>query len=583
MTTKVRALLVDNETQNRLLIVQALSLELDPFLLQVEWCHSASAVDARHKIREEAVFDFALVDYHLGRAQMSGQVVVRELRARSPHTLIVVVSNRADEHPDFITRSLEAGADYAINRGELVLPEVPGSSSEHGWDYASLAGRIHRHLLAHHTAIDLPITFGEDIGMRSMLHSIGGIPTDDGSTPEERGKRIARSLIVNCIDVENAATAQLAVSHLAPGRSGAYVCKVVHTRQGASTRSYVVKIGLDHEALKYEKSANLRAAEVLPPEVLVRIDGNVVSDRASGYSAYAARLAGNSVTLASWLTAERAPTPEATDAVARVLFGEHLAPLFEENLRSPRRILDWLRFSPVHRLRLRIALTAYAEIWRADDGAGRDDAPALADRLRAFTDTGALPVADPEKLTAETVYVGGFGDLHSTNVLVQQSAFPRPMLVDASLYGAHHWTADATRLLVDLTLRVRQVGARSLLWTHVAEGVSYANGLCPLAGHRTPGDRPVETLIHHTLARLPEFLFVERLNLTRAVWHWQWHAALAREFVRQGARADLTPTHAVLALTTAAHHLRAATRLCDGQDFGLPGPATPAETPCDTA
>jgi hypothetical protein len=309
----------------------------------------------------------------------------------------------------------------------------------------------------------------------------------------------------------------------------------------------------------------------------------VVLDRPSGYSAYAARLAGNSVTLASWLTSATPPTSADTDAVARVLFGEHLTPLFEENLQSTRRVQDWLKLSPVHRLRLHIALETYAEIWRDPDGADREDAPAMAQQLRTFADTGALSVADPDGPEVKTVFVAGFGDLHSTNVLVQQSTFPRPMLVDASLYGTHHWTADAARLLVDLTLRVRQAGARSLLWSHVAEGVTYANRLCPLSKDLVPGDRPVEALIYHTLVRLPEFLCVDKLDMTRAAWHWQWHAAMAREFVRQGARSDLTPTHAVLALTTAAHHLQTATRLFEGRDFGIGDKATVPEIACDAA
>jgi hypothetical protein len=41
-------------------------------------------------------------------------------------------------------------------------------------------------------------------------------------------------------------------------------------------------------------------------------------------------------------------------------------------------------------------------------------------------------------------------------------------------------------------------------------------------------------------------------------WHWQWHVALAREFLRQGSRPGLLPTRAVLALTAAARHLQQA-------------------------
>jgi hypothetical protein len=188
----------------------------------------------------------------------------------------------------------------------------------------------------------------------------------------------------------------------------------------------------------------------------------------------------------------------------------------------------------------------------------------------------------PDRLKGKTVYVDGFGDLHSTNVLVQQGTYARRVLVDASLYGKHHWTADATRLLVDLMLRVRYAGADAMLWARLGDAAAYAARLCPLANELSPDGSPVDALLFRALVQLPEYLQVENLGLPKQDWHWQWHVGLAREFVRQGSRPDLMPTHAVLAFMSAAHHLKVAAWLVDRIDFGVQDAAL-VELACDTA
>jgi hypothetical protein len=156
-------------------------------------------------------------------------------------------------------------------------------------------------------------------------------------------------------------------------------------------------------------------------------------------------------------------------------------------------------------------------------------------------------------------YVHGFGDLHATNILVRTAGRPGPVLIDASAYGPQHWAGDAARLLVDLVLQARRTGVDAMLWTSVAADAPYAGGLCGCAGAGA-GDpaNPVDALVGQVIARRDTYLHLADLRLREAAWHWQWHVALAREFLRQGSRPGLMPPTAVLALAAAAGQLERA-------------------------
>jgi CheY-like chemotaxis protein len=567
VTTRIRGLLVEDEPPNAKLIKKYLDLEFRGFGWNVKWEQSRNALDARTVVQREPPFDFAIVDYELGQGQQNGPAVVTQIRrSGGGQTFVLVLTGRASKFPAFQHQSRQAGADHAINRGELT------ADPEHEWSFAKLAGKIRNHLLAHDRAEGVTVAFADDVGIRSTLHSLGSYTGRDA----DGGERIARSMAIACLEPGyQPKETMLQVSHLAPGRSGAHVCRVDKIRPGEPTESFVLKIGLDVAALRYERDRNADAGRVLRDDTLARIVGDVQVDATSGYAAMAARLATDAVTLASWLTGPGDPPPQRARDAAEVLFGEQLSQLFEPALRHRTPIARWLSSSPVLRLRTEQVLAVYQPVWGDRAGGRQDDSGELAALLADFVATGKLAVTRPARLDGDTTFVGGFGDLHSTNVLIQQGLHDRPVLVDASSYGKQHWATDAARLLVNLTLRVRRSGAPAMLWLDIDDSVRFADRLCPRADRAGDGDRePVDAFVSQILANLPRYLHLEALELPVAAWHWQWHVALAKEFLRQGSRLDLAAPRAVMALTSAAHHLRRAATLVDEIDYGVTSTAS---------
>lgn len=554
VTVRPRGLVVDNDPELAEGVRNILNLGFRRFRWEVDWVMSHSALAACQLVQDEPPFDFAIVDYDLGPYE-NGLSVVKELRNTSTDCYILVITGETDSHPAFTDRSKRAGADHAIIRHRLNLEEPDTSNRDDDWDGFSLARRIRKHMIIQDRADGLTITFAKDTSVQSMLYSLGD-PSGTHRDVMTRGEHIARTLILNCLERDDDAGAALHVEHLAPGRSGAHVCKVLRSQAGQPDETFVIKIGLDQAALDEERRANENAVRVLTPQVLIELTGGLRTDPASGYSALAARLARDAVTLASWLH-DPSTTVEQAKNVADELFGAHLARLFQLNLRQRRGATGWITMSPVHQLRVHDALSTYGDVWAHPQGADRPDADELGAVLREYVDFGSLPNVDARLLDEDVIFVNAFGDLHATNVLVQKVGQPRPVLVDASRYGAHHWATDAARLVVDLVLQVRRPGVESMLWSSLADEYGFAESLCHCSSATIDevAEHPVDAFIAQVVAKLREYLRLTDLGLREAVWHWQWHIALAREYLRQGSRPGMVPPRAVLALSSAARHL----------------------------
>ncbi|MEU6024673.1 response regulator [Micromonospora sp. NPDC047134] len=554
MTRKPRGLIVDDKPD----VVQRVRKILDYGFSklgddwEVQWHSAGDPVEALKLVRE-VKFDFALIDFELQEGE-TGLSVVEELRhLRKNECYILVTTAEANRNPDFERVSRNAGADHAIIRTNR-LTVNPARGDDEGWDAYSLARKIRRRLRVLDRADEFKIVFAEEAGVQSMLHSLGD-PPGEHHNARTRGELIARTLILECLESESDNDATLTVRHLAAGRSGAYVCKVVREEPGEAVESFVLKIGLDRAALEAEKAANRAAARTLRSHVLVRLDRDLKRDEASGYSAIAAELVDDAVTLGEWLQ-RPGTTVEQVITLADELHGHQLIHLLQKNLCREALTADWLTMSPVLRLRVYDALNAYAEVWKDERGAGQRDTEEMAAVIRAFVESGVLPATAKERLGNRVIHAHGFGDLHSANVLVQVTDSPRALLVDASNYAVHHWATDVTRLLVDLVLRVRRPGIESMLWSEVSVEADFASGLCHCTGEVAVGDAAlVDAYIARVVAERSRYLSLDTLQPREVDWHWQWHVALAREFLRQGSRPGLIPTRAVVALTAAARHL----------------------------
>ncbi|GAA0382903.1 hypothetical protein GCM10009541_26890 [Micromonospora gifhornensis] len=556
MRTRARGLVVDNEAAVILQVQDILDYGFSQLgEWEVEYKEASTPTDAV-RLAREVDFDFAVLDYDLN--DETCLPVVRELRKhRKDNCYILVVTGESKKNPNFLKRSVEAGADDAIIRDNQLTMYPAFEGDRNGWDGENLARRIRERMRVQDREDGFRIVFAPEAGVQSMLHSLGD-PPGEYRDAMKRGDLIARTLIVKCLGTDDDAGTSLTVRHLAPGRSGAHVCKVVRVQQGQPKESFVLKIGLDRASLLAEKEANRRAGRALRSQVLVRLDRELRSHEQSGYSAIAAELARDAVTLKDWLHHRDTTTEQATK-LARELHRGHLRELLQPALHESRPVSQWLTMSPVLRGRVLDALDTYAQVWHDDRGAGQADAEPMAAVLRDFVGTGALPGVAPKRLGKEVLHAGGFGDLHSGNILVQSVGEPHPLLIDASQYGVHHWATDTTRLLVDLVLQVRRPGIESMLWTGVAAEAGFAIGLCDCTGSLKPDPgSPTDAYIVELVTERVTYLCLDDLAPRRVDWHWQWHVALAREFLRQGSRPGLLPTRAVLALTAAARHLQQA-------------------------
>ncbi|MER7460666.1 response regulator [Micromonospora sp. NPDC126480] len=565
---EIRGLIVENKHRQGAIIRDHMDLEFEEIGLTVTWAIELDAISARKAVRDRSPFDFAIVDYGLGEGQQSGIAVVEELRARSAQTYILVITGRGNEFPNFRDEALKAGADEAVIRFILNVGR-PG-----GMTFRDLANQIRLHLARQRDFEGLRVVFpDDDLNLESTLHTIGS-PNPPGTDSVAIGKQIVRTLAIECLAPTYRPDATtLTVGYLAPGRSGAHVCRIDH-QEGRSTSSHVLKIGLDRRALEFEVAANKRALHVLGAGDLVGFSGQIRSHSDYGYHAVTAPLAMEAVTLAEWLSEA---TIDEAETVAEILFGAQLTKLFAPGQREARPLVEWLTGTPVLRLRLRNTLTLYEEILAGEEAtAGPSGGAGWADALTDFVDKGVL--ANGRRPDGTTTFIDAFGDLHCTNVLVYPSPHRRPVLVDASMYGPNHWAVDAARLVVDLVLSVRRAGPASLHWSNVAEVSSYLDGLCGPARAARPEAAPeaVDAFIGQIVDELPTYVHAEALQMTTEQWHWQWHAALAKELVRQGTRAGLPGPRAVAAIVAAARQLAFAADAYAMISYSTDSAATPA-------
>jgi CheY-like chemotaxis protein len=554
---RIRGLVVDDNEGNARLIKGTFKIEFEELGWEVDWTLHNDAMQARETVREAEPFDFAVVDLHLGDDIPNGYVVVRELRKKADRTFVLVVTQYLDRFRDFREKAMmKEGA-----HGAALLSELSAESGTE-WSFASVAKKFRRHL----RSFDIDINFNHsDPGILSILQNVGADRHGDST---EHGLRAVYTLALKCLDQHFTDDARPTLSYLAPGRSGAYVCRLDVSRPRQPTQSFVLKMSLDKQALKHELKANNEARGVLSQQTLMSLFDRLEFDPQSGYAAIAGRIADGAVPLGGWLT-DSATHNEACE-VARVIFGDQLRGLFAQQLQHDVPLSRWLRSPDLLRLRLRNRSSAFLEAL-ADPRAGDcgEDAADLVRILTGFVDTGALPVAQPDLLLRDTKYVKGFGDLHSANILVQTGVRPRPVLIDASRYGDHHWSADSSRLLVDLFLRCWRPGMPSFLWDDFTELSQLAARLCPVCGYGgLPHDRTVVgAFVNEVIIRLPSFLQFTALKVLRSEWHWQWHIALAKEFLRQAFHVDVTPPRSTLALQAAANHVKVGARLVDEIEF----------------
>ena len=550
---RLRAFLVDDNKGNAELIEQTLSLELDTLGYSVDWEKEADAISARQTVRRLEPFDFAIVDLFLNeQEEQDGIDVLRDLKAKDSRTFILLVTSYPQLSPGFRDDAAPY-CTYAIMRDEL--------RKSRRWSFEVLAREILEHITAHGL-----IEFGQvkydstDPAILSLLRHVGqsvaGTRQNHDSEEElqRAAGRVIRNLAIQCIGGPYDETTEFRVSHLAQGRSGSQICRVDLQRRGEPMRAFVLKFGVDRRMLERECRANLEAQKALSEQVLVAVSGSVKSD-VSGYHAIAAQVAPESVTLAEWLQGDA--NNAAARIIAEVLLSEALRPLFAADAVQPIVTRVWLTPSVTEIARARSTLARYQPAMSSQHAGNMKRVDRELRKLLSFIEVRSDLISGSAAVPKHVYYTRSFGDLHSRNVLVQSRVQPRPVLIDASLFGTRHWASDTARLIVDLFLKIRRPGVDAMTWHDFGESVEAGLRLCPRSYQLADSAAsPTEAFISHSIIDMPRFTNALGLGLSADEWHWQWHAALAKEFLRQASHEDVTPARATLAIILAGRHLR---------------------------
>lgn len=559
---RIKILLVDDEEENAGLFEEEFTIEFERLGIFADFVHGAdSAISALRAIKEMAdrqeLIDAVFVDLCLtnNSSDPNGARVLDAMAEHYRDAYILLYTGLDRENPGF--------ADKYRDQASLAIARWDIKQSSY-WSWRTIAEDIKAHLINVGRLNARPATYDEeDVGIMSVLEEVG-----DDAFPAKRhevGARILRLLALECLDGIVNPDRDLKIEFLAAGRSGANVCRLIFGGAREPRQSFVLKFGFDQGALKRELEKNRDAVKVLGQLPLMATVGKLASHK-SGYHAitanFAANASSNAIPLREWLTG--VATSEQATRMAEEVLNELLEPLFSRDGVPEMSVDDWITLRPGRRLRTLAAIERYGHVLSDSRTYGLPGSDELIERLSAFV-RGDREIAGTPSALVNVVRVRSFGDLHSNNILVQLGVNPRPVLIDASLYGEDHWSADHARLLIDLLLRVRNSGVESLLWPPVTDADEQVVLLCHECPSpesvEEPGDGATGAFIAQAVRQLTSSTHRDALGISSTAWHWQWHVALARELLRHATHEDLTPPRACMGLVLADQHLRIASGL----------------------
>jgi CheY-like chemotaxis protein len=556
----IRILIVDDDSANVRDLRESFEFELEKVDLAPVWIPDTySSYRARQAIRLQSnkPIDVAMVDLCLANdsENTDGANVIDDVRRYHPDAYIILYTQMIQRHSDFKERH---GGPADVS---LMKYEMRDSST---WPLSKIAQKIDAHLISiGRKGAGATNYRQDDVGIMSVLEEVGH--DAQHSPPDVEGARILRSLAFDCLDGLVDQDRDLTIEFLAAGRSGANVCKLDFDGANQPRESFVLKFGLDEGALKKELSRNAEAVRVLGQSPLMSIVGKLGSHK-GGHRAITANFASstsnNVMALRKWLISAASPSQAAT--AAQELLSDQLRPLFESAKAGEVAVDNWISLRPGGRLRTLAVIERYGNALDDARACGVTDSRDLVQRLSSFVsgDRTVAGAPSPERMVK---FVKSFGDLHSNNVLIQLGVNPRPILVDASLYGQDHWSADNARILIDLLLRVRNSGVEAMLWPAVAKVDEQVVLLCPECQSpeslASPEDGATGAFIAQAVSQLYSSTHRELLAVPSVAWHWEWHVGLARELLRQASYEDLSPPRACMGLLLADQHLRIAKML----------------------
>jgi hypothetical protein len=544
---KIRALVVDDMPAANESTTSRFSRAFAGFGWEIDWT-TATTVDLGQQLIASSIppFDLVIADLLFPREDVAnrdlyepgGLELIKDASRRSGHSFILVISNGRDYLPDLMDEAKGLGAHHVVRR-------VDFSTGSQIHSPAAIAAEIQAHLLDNGTVAACTVSADEgDPAVQGLLQQVGG-PT------------IAR-LYAMILEASKHTTRHIELRYLTPGVSGASVCTVTAQVDSVGQISHVLKLSQARRLLAEEAHRGQRAAEVLPAHLLVQHRPAHPVGPVNGWHALGGPLVKGATTLHQWLSA--GPGREDVEDVLEALLVEGLGPSYAEGQFEPGEPLARLAF-PHHRQGS--VLESLGELRGAlvrSDGGGLDEETShqLVSDVTAFVTERQLPRVLKWSIPRQTYTCYGHGDLHGGNILISTGRHPLPQLIDPSLFSVAHWASDPACLAVDLLMRCVDAGAESMFFTGFSTWRKLAYDFS-----RGDSDLSSVTSTDATRAALAALSWIAA-NLHRvqpraqADLRWEWHAGLARQFLRSTYHGDIPHPKRAVAFAAAYDQITAA-------------------------
>ena len=549
---RIRALVVDDDPRLAESMKNRLGREIG---WDVDW-ETATDVDEGQRLLASSAmpFDLVVADLMFPREDVPdlddprGFDLIKDASQRSAHTFILAVSTGRDYLPDLMENARRLGAHHVVRRSEFSTASTVHSP-------AAIAAKIQAHLLDNGT-----VSTGEvaadplDPGIQGLLHQVGEAT-------------IAR-LYSKILEAGGHQTDRIELRFLTPGASGASICTVTAQVDGVGRMSHILKLSQAEDLLTREAERGRRAAEVLPPPLLVQHRPPHAVGPVNGWYALAGPLIERATTLRGWLAGER--TPEMVSHVLEALFADGLAHVYAEGRPTPMHLLESFGFTPYRQRCILQVLEELREALERDDGGGlAGETGRIVRVLTTFITESRLPGITQDEIPRETYVCYAHGDLHGANVLVSTGHHPWPQLIDPSHFGVAHWATDPALLAVDLLMRSVDAGTESMLFTGFSTWRTLASRFA--AGQQeltavttTPGTSSALAALSWIAANLNRVAPVMRPGNGESRYRWEWHMALARNLLRCTYHTDIPHAKRALAFVAAYDQLIAAVEAIAG-------------------
>jgi hypothetical protein len=528
---------------------------------EIEWdvkWETATDVDEGQRLMASSAtpFDLVVADLMFPREDVPehdeprGLDLIRDASQRSSHTFILAISTGRDHLPDLMDQARQLGAHHVLRRNEFST-----ASSVHS--PAAIAAEIQAHLLDNGTVPTCEVTAdSRDPGIQGLLHQVGEAT-------------VAR-LYSKILEASGHQATRIELRFLTPGASGASVCTVTAHVDGVGRMSHILKLSRARDLLAREAERGKRAAEILPPNLLVHHHPPHSVGPVNGWYALGGPLIVRATTLREWLLSSQSSAAAVGD-VMEALFVDGLGQVYAEGRSEPARPSDSFAFSAYRQRYILQVLDELTEALERDDGAALADGAAPMTRdLKAFIMQGNLPGGvSQDDVPRDTYVCYQHGDLHAGNVLVSTGRYNWPLLIDTSHFGMTHWAADPACLAVDLLMRSVDAGTESMLFTGFSTwrtlAVRFGAGEPELtAVTATPATSAALAALSWLATNLHRMTPAMQPSLAASRHRWEWHMALARRLLRSTCHSDIPHAKRALAFVAAYDQLVAAAEAIPG-------------------